>query len=272
MSGDVVMADVKIGLKPQGFDVRPTGPTFVARTPARPETRSHMRETELKFGRSWIEPNIVFGSNGEIEMSCYLRGNTPLVQIFSNSVEDEWESGQVFQLYGKIVDNGAAKHFWIGGFYSRIHRDRSVSSWATLANPSEQGLLGGIGFSSLCYLLRAIRERNMVSLNTIVALEASGWRLKDLNAQQSMIGLVNYYTSLGFSYVQPQALFYELLGKGQFREEIGPGVLMGSTVRRILDRCPQSKQVVVPAALPAAAAVARFGGSGRSGVHNRFRR
>lgn len=253
--------------------VRAAVPTFVARAVARPETRSQVQERELKFGTSWIEPEILVTPDGEVKMFCYLRGDTPLAKLFSKTEDWRWtRSGQVFELYGRIKDF-PVKHFWIGAFYSRIHKDPNVAQWRMIATPEEANLLSGIGFSSLCYLLRDLVQKKLLSPFTMVALEASGGRLKDPSAQQGMVGLVNYYTSMGFSYVRPQALFYEILGHRssspdipgsvedyiawQFREEVGIGVLMASTVHRILTKCPQTKQVVVPAAIPLGGAIRR---------------
>lgn len=243
------MTDVKVS----------AGPTFIVRNPIRPETRSLIQTVEANFGKSWIEPHVDF-KDGRVNLACYLRGNTPLAQLFSKPVKGDWSSGEIFHLSGRISDY-ANRHFWIGGFYSRIHKDPGVAGWMQIASPLEAGLMSGIGFSSMCYLLRGMMEQKIVTPYTIVALEASGGRLKDENAEKGMIGLVHYYTSIGFAYVRPQSLFYEMLGhtterpdlpgpvedfiRLQFQEEMALAVLMVATVGRILAKCRQSKQVIL---------------------------
>jgi hypothetical protein len=183
-------------------------------------------------------------------------------------------------LEGRISDF-ANRHFWISSFYSRIHKDANVAGWMQIASPFEIGLLGGIGFSSMCYLLRVMIAQNMVTPYTMVALEASGGRLKDESVEQGMIGLVHYYMSLGFSYVRPQALFYEIFGNSvhgladvpgpveeyiryQFKQQLALAVLMVATIGRILNKCPQSKQLIMPSP-------PRYGGNAESSCHRRLR-
>jgi hypothetical protein len=126
----------------------------------------------------------------------------------------------------------------ITGFYSRLQQDPTFSTAFTKwASPVEQTWFKGIGQSALCFLISDLLSKTQIGLDSLIHLEASGFKLT-LDGKMGKMDpkLVDYYMAIGFWYPDPPAPFYAYLQKPQEAKDLATKYGQNPTWQQVLTK------------------------------------